>query len=100
MGTRSIYSRERRRAEVGYDLLEEYWENGYTTDVLEEIVSYGFDELGLVRIEATVDPKMLFLLEFLKRTVSNWRGRCLSFSSKGQNSVMSSSFVYNRTQIE
>ena len=67
MGTRSIYSRERRRAEVGYDLLEEYWENGYTTDVLEEIVSYGFDELGLVRIEATVDPKNVISIRVLEK---------------------------------
>ena len=51
------YSKEHRRAEMGYDLMSEHWGDGYMTEAVEAMVSYGFNKLGLERIEATVDPE-------------------------------------------
>ena len=51
------YSKEHKRAEMGYDLMREHWGNRYMTEAVEALVSYGFDTLGLERIEATVDPE-------------------------------------------
>ncbi|WP_335872006.1 GNAT family N-acetyltransferase [Bacillus sp. 2205SS5-2] len=42
------------KAEIGYDLNPEYWRKGYTEEALRAILSYGFEELDLHRIGATV----------------------------------------------
>ena len=51
------YSSIHKRAEIGYDLLREYWGNGYATEAVIEILRYGFNVLDLVRVEATVDSE-------------------------------------------
>lgn len=38
--------------EVWYKLFKEYWSKDYATEALEEILSFGFSELALHRIEA------------------------------------------------
>jgi [ribosomal protein S5]-alanine N-acetyltransferase len=44
-----------RRAEVGYALLDDsYKQKGYMTEALGPILAYGFEEMGLRRIEALV----------------------------------------------
>ena len=61
------YSEIHKRAEVGYDLLKEYWRYGYASEAVMEILRYGFNELGLNRVEATVDPMNFPSIEVLKR---------------------------------
>lgn len=39
-------------AEIGYVLNPRYWHCGYATEAVTEILRYGFDSLGLFRIEA------------------------------------------------
>ncbi len=46
-----------RRAEIGYWLGIEHWNNGYTTEAARRIVAFGFEQLGLVRIQATCYPR-------------------------------------------
>lgn len=41
-----------RNAEVWYKLHSDYWGNGFGTEALSALISYGFDELHLHRIEA------------------------------------------------
>ena len=36
---------------IGYDLLKEYWRNGFMTEALRAIIDYGFEYLKLNRIE-------------------------------------------------
>jgi len=45
------------RAELGYMLYDDKWKNkGYMTEVLPPILTYGFEKMGLHRIEALVGP--------------------------------------------
>lgn len=44
------------KAEIGYDLLPEYWGKGIMTVAVGALVDYGFQEMALHRIEAFVDP--------------------------------------------
>lgn len=39
-------------AEVGYVLNPQYWGQGYAPEALRAVMDFGFDEIGLVRIEA------------------------------------------------
>ncbi|ULO08547.1 GNAT family N-acetyltransferase [Paenibacillus sp. 19GGS1-52] len=45
------------KAEIGYELTPQYWRQGFMTEVLEKIIEYGFNDLGLNRIEAFVEPE-------------------------------------------
>jgi len=38
--------------EIGYDLLKKYWGHGFMSEALSAIIDYGFESLGLNRIEA------------------------------------------------
>ncbi len=42
------------RANIGYDLQKEFWNNGYITEALEAVIKYGFNQLEFNRIEAEV----------------------------------------------
>lgn len=44
----------RHSAELGYWIGEPYWGNGFATKAIQQIVKYGFEELKLARIYATV----------------------------------------------
>jgi ribosomal-protein-alanine N-acetyltransferase len=71
--------------EIGYELLPEYWNNGYMTEAISAIVTYGFANLHLHRIEAWVVPgnvssarvlqKTGFRSEGIMRDKGYWHGR-------------------------
>jgi len=43
---------EHRRAELGYWIAVDYWNRGYATEAGQRLVEFGFESLGLRRIEA------------------------------------------------
>jgi RimJ/RimL family protein N-acetyltransferase len=45
-----------RRCEAGYSLARAHWGQGYASEALEALLGYGFDTLGLNRVEADIDP--------------------------------------------
>jgi RimJ/RimL family protein N-acetyltransferase len=46
-----------RRAEIGYALGSQHWRRGYMHEALQRLVRYAFDDLGLMRLEADIDPR-------------------------------------------
>lgn len=54
IGTIFLNNFEGRRAEVGYELSENYWKRGIMSEALKEIIKLGFTMLGLNRIQAFV----------------------------------------------
>jgi [ribosomal protein S5]-alanine N-acetyltransferase len=78
------WAREWRKAELGYDLARSWWGQGLMTEALAEIIRYGFERMGLNRIEALVVPenvaslrvleKLGFSREGLLREVGYWKG--------------------------
>ena len=79
MGTIGLYkyTSAHKRAEIGYDLLKDYWGNGYITESVRAIINYGFNDLGLIRIEATVDPENSRSIRVLERTGFKHEGTLL-----------------------
>ena len=69
------YSCKHERAEIGYDLLQEYWGKGFTTEAVKEIVRYSFSDLCLRRLEATVDPDNLASIRILAKNNFRYEGR-------------------------
>ena len=51
-----MWSRSHRRAEVGYDLDPEAWNQGYMTEAVSALLSHAFESLNLNRIEAACLP--------------------------------------------
>lgn len=47
-----MIKREHRRAELGYWIAVERWNRGYATEASQRIIDFGFEVLGLHRIEA------------------------------------------------
>lgn len=45
-----------RQGSLGYGLWHEHWGKGYATEAAALMLNFGFDSLGLHRIEATVEP--------------------------------------------
>lgn len=45
---------ENHRANLGYDLQSAYWNKGYMTEAAEAVISFGFNNLNINRIEAEV----------------------------------------------
>ena len=55
-----------KRGEIHYSLLPQYWGKGFATEAVMALISFGFDSLGLHRIEAGVatgNTKSIQLLE-------------------------------------
>lgn len=55
-GLNSIRS-EHQKAEIGFWLLKEFWRKGIMTEALPAICRYGFEQLGLHRIEGYVESE-------------------------------------------
>jgi [ribosomal protein S5]-alanine N-acetyltransferase len=47
-----MIKREHRRAELGYWIALDCWKRGYATEAGQRLIDFGFDTLGLHRIEA------------------------------------------------
>ncbi|QFG00644.1 N-acetyltransferase [Psychrobacillus glaciei] len=51
------WEKEHFKAEVGFEVTPEYWQQGVMAEVLPHVIQYGFEEMGLFRIEALYDPE-------------------------------------------
>jgi ribosomal-protein-alanine N-acetyltransferase len=56
-----------RRAELGFALGRVHWGRGYIAEALPVVVGFAFDQLGLHRLEADVDPRNRASIRALER---------------------------------
>lgn len=56
-----------RRVSIGYELGRENWRQGIMTEALSAMVDFGFDEMGLNRIEAVVMPENIASIKMLEK---------------------------------
>ena len=62
-----IQSKEHKKAEIGFWLLTEFWGQCIMTEVMPIICNYGFDNLGLHRIEGLVEKDNLNCKNAMKK---------------------------------
>lgn len=48
------YRLNSNRGVIGYNLLPEYWGNGYATEIIKALVEYSFEKIKMERVEALV----------------------------------------------
>ena len=65
-GYNNLYKTSRRGV-IGYDLARAYWGKGIITEALRVMIRYGFEGLGLNRIEAFVMPENLASMNALRK---------------------------------
>ena len=46
---------EHCRAEIGYELSKEYWGKGIASEAIKTVITYGFEQLNLQRIQALIE---------------------------------------------
>lgn len=88
------YDKESKRAEIGFGLGRSSWKKGYIREAGEALIQYGFNSLGLRRIEAEIDPDNQSSAKALEK---------LGFSREGLlrqrwevNGIVSDSAMYGR----
>lgn len=59
--------REHYRAEIGYSLLPQYWNQGLMTEAIKKVVPFGLDEVGLHSIEANLNPHNMASIRILEK---------------------------------
>jgi len=56
-----------RRAEIGYDLDPAHWGQGIITEALCAVLKYGFEKMGLNRVQAIIDSKNIRSMKLVHR---------------------------------
>ena len=56
-----------RRAETGYDLEPAYWGRGVMTEAMRAVLEYGYEKMGLNRIQAIIDSENTRSMRLVQR---------------------------------
>lgn len=64
-----LINNHHKRAEIGYELDDTYWGQGYASEALQAILVYGFETLQLIRIAAVVYVENKASQKLLKKQV-------------------------------
>jgi ribosomal-protein-alanine N-acetyltransferase len=69
IGTCALFECEldKRVAEVSYEILQNYWGQGLTSELLPPLIEYGFKTLDLNRVNAFVDTRNIVSLKLLAK---------------------------------
>lgn len=50
------YVSQHYRSEIGVELSKDYWGKGIASEAFEAVITYGFEQMNLQRIEALIEP--------------------------------------------
>jgi [ribosomal protein S5]-alanine N-acetyltransferase len=56
-----------QRAEIGFCLKRKHWGKGYMVEAVTALIGHGFEQIGLRRLEADVDPRNQSSISLLER---------------------------------
>lgn len=63
-----------KTAEIGYVLSKDYWGKGLMTEVVKEIIKFGFEEMDLVRIQARCLVENIGSARVMEKTGMSFEG--------------------------
>lgn len=97
---------EANSAEIGYVLNPDYWGRGIATEVVSEVVKFGFNELGVNRIEARYmegNSKSRHVMEKVGMTYEGMHRESMhvkgSYVSIGVCAILRSEFYANHEKL-
>jgi [ribosomal protein S5]-alanine N-acetyltransferase len=64
-----------KRAEIAYISARKYWGWGYMTEAVREVISFGFQAMGLNRIEALCEPENISSIRVLEKAGMYFEGK-------------------------
>jgi ribosomal-protein-alanine N-acetyltransferase len=69
IGTCTLFAidNRHRRAMIGYALARPHWGNGYAQEALRLLLGHAFGALGLLRVEADIDPRNAASIRLVER---------------------------------
>ncbi|MEX0965673.1 MAG: GNAT family N-acetyltransferase [Bacteroidia bacterium] len=88
------FSKDRKTAEVGYDLSPEFHGKGLMNEALQSVVDFGFNKLGLNSIEAYTHRENSSSVKLLERNKFRWV-ESRSDEDNGDNIIL----VLNRPEV-
>jgi len=68
------WDREKREAEIGYALSEEFWKRGIISEAVKEIVKFGFERMNLFKIVARCKPANIGSYKVLEKCRFTYNG--------------------------
>ncbi|UHA72713.1 GNAT family N-acetyltransferase [Paenibacillus sp. 481] len=100
IGTIFLSEFEGARAEIGYELSEAYWRRGMMSEAIREVLGLGFNQLGLVRIQALVSDENTASAEMLKRFNFKAEGCLRKYECHGVTGECRDMWVYSLLNTE
>jgi len=62
------------KAEIGYDLNKKFWGQGFAKEAISCLIQYAFNDLGLNRIEAKIEPQNISSIKLIERLNFTYEG--------------------------
>ena len=93
-----IVSPRDKRAEMGYGLARAYWGQGYATEAGRLLIRFGFEHLGLVRIQAVCAVENERSARTLERIGMRREGRLAHYRWKGERAT--DQYLYALTRAD
>lgn len=72
----NLAEQKKQRAEIWYKLHKNHWRKGYTTEALQRLLQYAFEDLKLHRIEAGCATENIASIKVLEKVGMQREGRC------------------------
>lgn len=79
--------KEHQRGEIGFWLLPEFWGIGIAVEALPKVLSYGFKQLNLHRVEAWVDSQNESSRKVLEKTGFHFEGTLKDYELKNNEFI-------------
>lgn len=73
-----------RRGNLGYWLGAPFWNQGYTTEATRRVIKFGFEEVGLYRIQASCLPRNVASYRVMEKAGLRYEGRLRGYLLKGE----------------
>lgn len=100
IGTIFLSEFEGKRAEIGYELSEDYWRQGIISEAINEVLRLGFEQLGLVRIQAFVCEENIASKEMLKKFNFREEGYLRHFECHNVTGECKDMYIYGLLNTE
>ncbi|MEG1256549.1 GNAT family protein [Clostridium sp.] len=100
IGTIFLNSFDGKRAEIGYELSEEFWRKGIMSEAMKAVLTLGFDKLQLKRIQAFVCAENIGSKEILMKFGFEEEGYLRQYETHSVTGQCNDMYIYGLLKEE